>query len=140
MEISAWSKQNNVQLIFVIPPTIVEMQYRIFDFGYGELNHDFRRRLLKLGLVVDFDFDSPLTRDPGRFTDAYHSNYKVAKLIVGEIVQLVSTDKKIDAKARKRRKDIICPILKKDISNRTADEFMEVLEGKSCRFWRARSG
>ena len=140
VEISKWSKQNNVQLVFVIPPTISEMQNRVVEFGYGELNHDFRKRLSGLGDVVDFDFDSSFTRDLTRFTDAYHFNYKASRLIVGEILQLVSNDKKIVAKARKRRMDIICPVLPKDISNKIADDLFEVTEGKSCRIWRARHG
>ncbi|MFK5980025.1 MAG: hypothetical protein QM488_14185 [Rhizobiaceae bacterium] len=140
VEISRWSKLNNIQLIFVIPPTISEMQNRVVEFGYGELNHDFRKRLSGLGDVVDFDFDSPFTRDLTRFTDAYHFNYKASRLIVGEILQLVSNDKKAVAKARKRRKDIICPISSKDISDKIADDFMEVIEGQSCRIWRVRNG
>lgn len=140
VEISKWSKQNNVQLIFVIPPTISEMQNRVVEFGYGELNHDFRKRLSGLGDVVDFDFDSSFTRDLTRFTDAYHFNYKASRLIVGEILQLVSNDEKAVAKARKRRKDIICPVLPKDITNKVSNDFMEVTEGQSCRIWRARHG
>ncbi|PCJ95822.1 MAG: hypothetical protein COA52_03155 [Hyphomicrobiales bacterium] len=140
VEISKWSKQNNVQLIFVIPPTISEMQSRVVEFGYGALNHDFRKRLLGLGDVVDFDFDSPFTRDLTRFTDAYHFNFRASRLIVGEILQLVSNDQKAVAKARKRRKDIICPVLPKDITNKNSDDFMEVTEGQSCRIWRARHG
>lgn len=140
VEISKWSKQNNVQLVFVIPPTISEMQNRVVEFGYGELNHDFRKRLSGLGDVVDFDFDSSFTRDLTRFTDAYHFNYKASRLIVGEILQLVSNDKKATAKARKLRKDIICPVLPKDITNKISDDFMEVIEGQSCRIWRARHG
>ena len=140
MEISAWSKQNKVQLIFVIPPTIVEMQRRIYEFGYGKLNHELRGRLANLGIVVDFDFDSPLTRNVTRFTDAYHFDYKAARLIVGEIVQLANEENGSVALARKRRKDIICPILEKDVSSRIANDNMEVLEGHSCRIWRVLDG
>lgn len=139
-EISAWSKQNEIQLIFVIPPTIVQMQRRIYEFGYGILNHELRERLTKLGVVMDFDFDSPLTRNVERFTDAYHFNYKAARLIVGEIVQLANEKNEAVALARKRRKDIICPISKNDISNRIANEKMEVIEGRSCRIWRNLDG
>jgi len=140
VEISAWSKLSNVQLIFVIPPTIAEMHNSISNYGYGELNHQFRMRLAELGLVVDFDFDRPLTRDLTRFTDAYHANYKAAKLIVGEILPMISDQKQAIAKAQKRRKDIICPVDEKDVSNHISDEFVEVLEGQSCRIWRTLNG
>lgn len=140
VEISKWSKENDVKLVFVIPPTISEMQNRVVEFGYGELNHNFRKRLVGLGDVVDLDFDNSFTRDLTRFTDAYHFDYKASRLIVGEIVQLVSKEKKVVAKARKRRKDIICPVSPKDVSNKISDDFMEVTEGQSCRIWRARRG
>ena len=137
--ISDWCKRNNVKLIFVIPPTIIEMQNRIGEFGFGELNHNFRLRLAKLGTVVDFDFDNRLTRNLNLFTDAYHSNYKAAKQIVGEIVQLASYDEKVVSKALKRRGKIICPINASDVTKRTSDKKLEVLEGQSCRIWRMRN-
>lgn len=139
VEISDWCKSNNVNLIFVIPPTIIEMQNRIVEFGFGELNHNFRLRLAKLGPVVDFDFDNSLTRNLKLFTDAYHSNYKAAKLIVGEIVQLASYDRRVIAKARKRRGMIICPLNDSDVTNRTSDKKLEVIEGQSCRIWRMKN-
>lgn len=135
-EISIWSRENDVRLIFVIPPTILEMQYRIAEFGHGAARHAFRKRLVSLGTVVDFDFDSALTRNLTNFTDAYHFNYKAAKQIVGELTQMVSSEIPIRKLASKRRKDIICPIHPEDISRQIADEFMEVLEGTSCRIWR----
>jgi len=134
-EMSHWAAQNDVELIFVIPPTIVEMQGRIAEFGFGELNHDFRKRLLMLGTVVDFDFDSTLTRNLERFTDAYHFDYKASKMIVGEIALMISDDAEVIRTAQKRRKDVICPIRPQDISQRLSDGRTEVLEGRSCRIW-----
>ena len=64
-EIAAWSRANDVTLVFFIPPTIPEMQRRIADFGHARLNHAFRVRLAQLAPVIDLDFDSPLTRDIG---------------------------------------------------------------------------
>jgi len=136
-EISIWSRENNVRLIFVIPPTIVEMQQRIAEFGHGAKRHNMRQRLVSLGTVVDFDYDNDLTRNLANFTDAYHFNYKAAKQITGELAQLVSSENAILKTALKRRKDIICPIQPEDVLRRLSDEFMEVLEGKSCRIWRA---
>ena len=138
--ISDWCKRNNVKLIFVIPPTIIEMQNRIAEFGFGELNHKFRMRLAKLGTVVDFDFDNRFTRNLKLFSDAYHSNYKAARQIVGEIVQLASYDRRVVSKARKRRGKIICPLNVSDVTNKTSDKKLEVLEGQSCRIWRMRNG
>lgn len=136
--ISDWCKRHNVKLIFVIPPTIIEMQNRIVEFGFGELNHNFRMRLAKLGTVVDFDFDNRFTRNLKLFSDAYHSNYKAAKQIVGEIVQLTSYDRRVVSKARKRRGKIICPVNASDVTHKTSGKKLDVLEGQSCRIWRMR--
>lgn len=136
VEISNWCAQNNVALIFFVPPTIIEMQGRTTEFGFGDLNHRFLADLARLGTVVDFDFGSPLTRNIERFTDAYHFNSKVARLMVGEIAQLASTDQQTRAKALKRRKDVVCPISGAEIITRTQDKSLQVLEGRSCRIWR----
>lgn len=140
VEISAWCQENDVALVFVIPPTIVEMQEVLHNYGHGELNHNFRIRLARLGLVVDFDFRSDLTRSIENFKDAYHFNSKVAKLIVGEISLLLED---MEAKhsrsgnlARHRRKHIVCPIDKTNTTRTLADENIEITEGLSCRIWR----
>lgn len=136
VEMSVWCEENDVELIFVIPPTIVEMQQRIVDFGFGELNHDFRLRLASLATVFDFDFDNPLTRDIENFTDAYHFDYRSAKQIIGEVAQHVSDDEEVTRLAKKRRKQIICPLSDEETIQRTTDKSVEVLHGQSCRIWR----
>ena len=105
IEISEWCNRNDIDLVFVIPPTIVEMQQRITDFGYGDLNHEFRINLASLAPVIDFDFNNKVTRDIGRFTDAYHFNYKLSKLMVGEISQYLAMTSSSVKLSRKRRKD-----------------------------------
>ena len=139
-EIAQWSKANDVKLAFVIPPTIVEMQHRMNGFGYADLNHRFRLRLAELAPVFDFDFDSPFTRDLGRFTDAYHFKSKSAHAMVGEIVQVMSDHKKVRARGKKRRKHIICPVRAEDIAHSSTDGIVTVAEGKSCRIWRWNNG
>ncbi|MBL4906398.1 MAG: hypothetical protein JKX94_03025 [Sneathiella sp.] len=140
VEISDWTNKNNVKLVFVIPPTIVEMQQRIVDFGFGELNHNFRMRLANLAPVLDFDFSSPMTRNVDNFTDAYHFNYMAAKQIIGEVTLHISNDKRVLKRALKRQQQIICP-LSSDVTETTiTDKNIEVLVGKACRIWRKRHG
>lgn len=136
-EISIWCRQNNIDLIFFIPPTIIEMQHRIAEFGFGAERHNLRKRLVSLGTVVDFDFDSELTRNLANFTDAYHFNYKISKQIVGELALLASPSDDVLKLAEKRRKEVFCPVQNEDVSKRLSDDFMEVSEGRSCRIWRA---
>jgi len=138
IEISEWTKKNNVQLVFVIPPTIVEMQQRIVDFGFGELNHNFRIRLANLAPVMDFDFINPITRDINNFTDAYHFNYVAAKQIIGEVSLRITKDNEVLKRAIKRRKQIICPLSAEEAQTTISDNNIEVLEGRACRIWRKR--
>lgn len=138
IEISEWTKKNNVQLVFVIPPTIVEMQQRIVDFGFGELNHNFRMRLANLAPVMDFDFINPITRDINNFTDAYHFNYVAAKQIIGEVSLRITKDNEVLKRAIKRRKQIICPLSAEEAQTTISGNNIEVLEGRACRIWRKR--
>ncbi len=126
VEISNWAKKNNIQLVFVIPPTIVEMQQTIVDYGFGELNHNFRMRLANLAPVFDFDFMNPVTQSTDNFTDAYHFNYIAAKQIIGEIVLHLSYDAEVLRKAHKRRKLIICPLTDAETLKKTTDRDIEV--------------
>lgn len=140
VEIADWSKVNGVKLVFVIPPTISEMQLRVTEFGYGELNHRFRTRLAELAPVVDFDFDNGLTRDLTRFSDAYHFNAKAARNIVGELVQLTSEEIDPVRKARKRRGALSCPIITADTKSELSDGIVAMTEGEGCRIWRWSNG
>lgn len=140
VEISDWSKANGVNLVFVIPPTISEMQRRMTEFGYGALNHRFRTRLAELAPVVDFDFDNGLTRDLTRFSDAYHFNAQAARNIVGELVQMTSGETETLRKARKRRGALSCPVTSEDIKRERSDGIVAMSEGEGCRIWRWSNG
>ena len=88
-EIADWADaQPDRELIFVIPPTILEMQQSIQRFGLDRLDQRFREWLRTLAPVIDLDFPNKLTRDPRNFSDAYHFNSKVARSIVGEVMRV----------------------------------------------------
>jgi len=108
------------------------------DFGFGELNHNFRIRLANLAPVLDFDFNSPMTRNVDNFTDAYHFNYLAAKQIIGEISMHITSNEEILKRAIKRRKQIVCPLSSEVTETTITDRNIEVLEGKACRIWRIR--
>lgn len=135
-EIAAWCKENEVRLIFIIPPTVTEMQRRINDFGLKVENHKFRERLSALAPVVDFDFDGPFARDLENFTDAYHFSSRPARKIVGELLMLFDDDPERLARARKRRDILACPAQSEDITQSHSEGMVEMTEGTSCRVWR----
>ena len=121
-------------LIFVIPPTIVEMQRTIADYGLAAMNLSLRRRLAGLAPVIDFDFANPVTRDLSNFSDAYHFNSKLARLIVGEVLMMQGANSIQAQRVAKRRSKLTCP---SDFANAvpTADAPGDYWQGKACRIW-----
>ncbi|MCK7613719.1 hypothetical protein [Roseibium sediminicola] len=139
-EIAAWCADNDVDLFFLIPPTISEMQRRISDFGLTGANHKFRERLATLAPVVDLDYDTAFTRDLVNFTDAYHFGSDPARKIVGELQQLIDPSSAETVTARKRRGLLACPAVDEDVTQTHQDGTLELLEGTSCRLWRHSNG
>ena len=135
-EIAEWSKVNGVKLVFVIPPTIPEMQARIAEFGRADLDRRLRLRLAALAPVVDLDFDNSFTRDLGNFTDAYHFGPKAARNIVGEVGQLLTTVPDVRKSALRARIGIACPVHGEAVSNKITDGIITMTEGTNCRLWR----
>jgi len=132
-EISSWADaRSDRQLIFVIPPTIVEMQGTIDAYGLSELNLSFRQKLARLAPVVDLDFPNRLTREIHNFSDAYHFNSKVARRIVGEIMTVAGATPEQEKRILKRRQTILCPSPELLAEYRTLDGFSQ---GQSCRVW-----
>lgn len=136
-EISIWCRQNNVELILIAPPTIVELQNRINDYELGKLNHILRMRLAELGTFVDFDYVNQLTKQPQYFTDAYHFNSDVAKEIINEILRLIQPNQS-HVNNNNPNEIIRCPIAEENIRHQVTDGTTTVLVGKSCRIWRTK--
>lgn len=131
-EIGAWAKSEDKNLIFVIPPTITNLQNTIQENGLGKLNHQLRVKLAELGTVVDLDYPNALTNDASRFNDAYHFDSKVARQIVGQIVPLITRNEDAIKKVLKRERDLKCrPEVSKQITNS-----IDLSQGKNCRLWR----
>lgn len=139
-EIAAWCDENDVDLVFLIPPTISEMQRRINDFGLTAANHKFRERLATLAPVVDLDYDTQFTRTLKNFTDAYHFGSDPARRIVGELLLLTDRDPDRVALANRRRDGLACPSTPEDITQSNREGGLEMLEGTSCRLWRQNNG
>lgn len=134
-EIAEWCDRDGIKLFFFVPPTIVEMQQRIADFGLADVNHAYRARLSQYAPVVDFDFDNALTRELTHFNDAYHFDSGVARAIVSEFSRLItSMDKK--EKAKNQKGDLIrCPIKEVDNKSEQTHDQLRLRVGVNCRIW-----
>lgn len=134
-EIGAWAKAENKNLIFVIPPTITQMQNTIQKNGLGELNHQMRLKLAEMGTVVDLDFPNSITNDTKRFSDAYHFDSKVARQIVGQVIPLITKNKDALKKTIKRERDMKCHLNSNNNSVLESGN-IRLTKGENCRVWR----
>lgn len=139
-EIGEWARTKDKRIIFVIPPTIVEMQQTISNFGLRHVDIELRKRLSQYGIVLDLDYPDSLTRDIGNFTDAYHFNAPVAREIAGEIVARLSADSRVQKTVKKRRKSLDCNTPPLDERIIEVDENIVLVQGKNCRTWRLIDG
>lgn len=132
-EIARWADdREDRQVIFVIPPTIADMQNTIDAFGLTSLNKSFRQRLAELGTVIDLDFSNPLTKNIDNFTDAYHFNARIARAIVGEIISVQGATEKQSKLVQKRRGSLLCV---RNASAKPFETHTVMTEGRSCRVW-----
>ncbi|MBV6633043.1 MAG: hypothetical protein KI792_08435 [Alphaproteobacteria bacterium] len=136
VEIADWTRQNDVQLVFVIPPTITEMQQRLNDFGMARANNDFRLRLAELAPVVDFDFDSAFTRDLDRFTDAYHFDANAAREIVAQLARMTVEAPHVQRATRNFSDTVECPLDPASTTNTIQQDGISLSTGKGCRIWK----
>jgi hypothetical protein len=87
--IASYCQSKNIRLIFVIPPTHVELQHQVQAYGLDEQYASYKRDLSQLGQVLDYDHESELTTDRANFRDPYHFTPRVAKIMVKNIVALI---------------------------------------------------
>lgn len=133
-EMADWADaRDDRSLVFVIPPTIVEMQNTISVYGLASLDLSLRRKLADLAPVIDFDFPNAKTSNVNNFSDAYHFNSKLARQIVAEVL-MVQGAKEGQAKTiAKRRSGVECPTrLQLQAVPSTSEGFVE---GDACRVW-----
>ena len=133
-EMADWADaRNDRSLVFVIPPTIVEMQNTISVYGLASLDLSLRRKLANLAPVIDFDFPNAKTSDVNNFSDAYHFNSKLARQIVAEVLMVQGAEDKQAKTIAKRRSGVECPTqLQLQAVPSTSEGFVE---GDACRVW-----
>ncbi len=72
-ELARYCKANGIELTILIPPTHVELQAKIAEFGLTRDADQFNRDMHSLGRVVDMDFDNAFTRNRENFLDPFHT-------------------------------------------------------------------
>lgn len=84
-DMAGWCEQSGVRLVFFIPPTHVDLQKRIADFGLEDEAERFRNDLSALADLYDFDYPNAVTTDRDCFVDPYHCTEEVARMVVREL-------------------------------------------------------
>ena len=72
VKIASFCHENNIKLVFFIPPTHVDLQEYIIKYKLEEENERFKRDLAALGDVYDFNYRNKLTEDVDNFADPFH--------------------------------------------------------------------
>lgn len=83
--ISEYCRRQHVELLFLIPPTHVDLQRRAADFGLTAAEERFRADLASLGRVIDFDYPSELTTNRAEYGDPFHGNQRVRTQVIQEV-------------------------------------------------------
>ena len=84
-KISDFCKANNIELIIIIPPTHIDLQKRIGDFGLTEADMRFKEDMKEMAKLFDFDFPNAITQDRNNYLDPFHFKEEVAKSIILEV-------------------------------------------------------
>ena len=134
-EIAQWANaRDDRSLIFVVPPTIVEMQNTISVYGLTSLDLSLRHKLSALAPVIDFDFPNTKTRQLANFTDAYHFDSKFARQIVGEVLMVLGASTEQQKRIAKRRNGVECPTLFL-VEQVPPSAISASVTGQACRLW-----
>jgi hypothetical protein len=82
---------NKIKLVFFIPPTHTDLQGRVADFHLEKAEYQFKKDIEGLGELHDFDFRNDLTADKRNFTDPFHCNDSISRLVIQEMISGGST-------------------------------------------------
>lgn len=86
IEIAAYCKKKSIKLVFFIPPTHVDLQQKVKEFGLVTEEKKFKTDLENLGTFYDFDYPNQITKNKDNFEDPFHSNLSICDSMINEIV------------------------------------------------------
>lgn len=85
-KISDYCRGEGVELVFVFPPTHVDLQNRVIDFGLEKEYQTYKKEITQLGWKV-YDFDVPINMNENsdNFNDPYHAGEYIRNFIVNTV-------------------------------------------------------
>lgn len=86
IEISNYCKYKKIKLVFIIPPTHIDLQNKVKEYKLDNEEKLFKSFLSNLGKTYDFDYPNELTRNYNNFNDPYHFTGSISDSVINEII------------------------------------------------------
>jgi hypothetical protein len=84
--ISHYCRQNNINLVFIIHPTHLDLQKKVSEFNLSDQEAQFKNDIAGLLFpIFDFDYPNEVTKNKQCFEDPYHGIDSVTRLIEKEV-------------------------------------------------------
>lgn len=135
------AKKKNIKVIFFIPPAHADMQAQVGKWDRRDIYLEHRRRIAKLGPILDYDVPTETTNDRANFTDPYHFKANLARAIAMDLIKQFGAPEKVLKTIKKRRKNkskianIYCPSGANDPAAIALPGEQTAWMGRGCILW-----
>lgn len=89
-EVASYCRGHGIDLYFLLPPTHEDYRALLPANGLAAEHELYKQELSRLGRVLDYDVDGPLTADAANFDDPHHFNRDVARRLAAEVAAALS--------------------------------------------------
>ena len=97
-KIAGYCRANHINLGFIIFPTHIDLQRRVYDFGLEDDYRRFKQDLSALATTFDFDYPNPITESRSNFRDPYHFTGAIGQKIIHQVWCPASIEQNRDRK------------------------------------------
>lgn len=87
IEIADYCDQNDIKLIFWIPPTHTDLQTAIKKYYVDEMDAQFKSDLRSIGELYDYNYPCKVNEEKENFNDPVHFTYEIAVQIRDELLR-----------------------------------------------------
>jgi hypothetical protein len=84
-EIKKYCSNNNIKLIFISPPTHVDLQNKINQYNLNKEYILYKEYLKSTGILLDYDVANDITQNSENFNDPYHFSEGIARAIAKDV-------------------------------------------------------
>lgn len=86
-KIVEYCNKNDINLQFFIPPTHIDLQAQIGKYSLEKEAELYREDLKRLGDVIDFDYETLLTRERENFSDPFHIDIRLDTIVINALIK-----------------------------------------------------